>query len=89
MNTTETARQFETAKPKEMRIGVFSRTVSEAGLNSFLYEMANSRVFASLRHTSDCGLSPNWRHFQAMLISTASQKRMEATERRTVIEDVV
>jgi hypothetical protein len=31
----------------------------------------------------------NWHYFQAMLISTASEKRREAVERRMVIEDVV
>jgi len=33
--------------------------------------------------------SSNWRYFQAMLISTSSQKRREALELRMVIEDVI
>jgi len=51
--------------------------------------MAEIREFDSWCHPSDCGLFSNWRFFQAMLISTASQKRREALERRIIIEDVV
>jgi len=47
------------------------------------------RGFDSWCHLSDYGLCSNFRYFQAMLISTSSQKRREAVERRIVIEDVV
>jgi hypothetical protein len=52
-------------------------------------ELEEFLELASWSHLSDCSLFSNWRYFQAMLISTASQKRREAVERRIVIEDVV
>ena len=47
------------------------------------------REFDSWCHPGDYSLCSNWRYFQAMLISTSSQKRREAEERRIIIEDVV